>query len=141
MDNKHNEFVKKLRNIMRHASPKSSDFIKVVLESFTGISIICDLNMADSPMEIVRDFYEENPSMAIQYFSNQYALSRFMEGEFSEIPQSYSCFELLNLEGDSIKANWRFSLRDQIEIKEALNHIRKEGQIPTFVVNVSSGFA
>ena len=121
--------------------PKSSDFIKVVLESVTGISIICDLNMADSPMEIVRDFYEGNPSVAIQYFSNQYALSRFMDGEFLEISQSYSCFELLNLEDDSIKANWRFSLRDQIEIKEALNHIRKEGQIPTFVVSVSSGFA
>ena len=45
-----------------------------------------------------------------------------------------SCFELLTIDGDTIKANWKSALLNQLEIKEVMENIVNEDQIPTFVV-------
>ncbi len=134
MDRKINEFAESLRNIMREYSEEGCDLKRVEFESVTGILATCYIDISDSPLEIVRKFIDENPTEAIKFFSCQRAIDFFMRDFFYE---GKSSFELIGLEGDSIKGNWRFSLRDQTEIMEEIKNIEDQGQIPTFVIYVS----
>lgn len=109
---------------------------RVVFESLSGVTVVCEIDMADSPMEIVRKFYDEESQMALQFFAGSSALSRFMKSDFPEFSEANSCFELVTIDGDSIKAKWKSALFDQLEIKEAMENIVNENQVPTFVVYV-----
>lgn len=107
---------------------------RVVFENLSGITVVCEIDMTDSPLEIVRKFCEEESKIAVQFFASAYAFARFMKSNFSESEMAYSCFKLLTIEGDTIKANWKSALLNQLEIKEAMENIVAEDQIPTFVV-------
>ena len=109
--------------------------MKATLETVTGVTINRDIDTADSPMGIIRKFYEEDATAATQIFSNQKAIDQLMDGHIDE---AKSAFELLSIEGDSIKADWKTALCSQLAIKEEMAHIESEGQVPTFVVSVSS---
>lgn len=39
-----------------------------------------------------------------------------------------SCFELLTIDGDTIKANWKSALLNQLEIKEAMRNIMRHNE-------------
>ena len=54
------------------------------------------------------------------------------------IDEDRSAFELITIEGDSIRADWKTPLCNQPAIKEELARIEAEGETPTFVVSVSS---
>ncbi len=107
---------------------------KVVFENLLGITVVCEIDMADSPIDIVRKFCEDDPKIAVQFFASAYAFSRFIKLDFAESVMVNSCFELLTIDGDTIKANWKSALLNQLEIKEAMENIVNEDQIPTFVV-------
>lgn len=109
--------------------------MKATLQTITGVTINRDIDTADSPMGIVRKFYEEDATAATQIFSNQRAIDQLMDGNIDE---AKSTFELLSIEDDSIKADWKTPLCNQPVIKEEMAHIESEGQIPAFVVCVSS---
>lgn len=109
--------------------------MKATLQTITGVTINRDIDTADSPMGIVRKFYEEDATATTQIFSNQRAIDQLMDGNIDE---AKSTFELLSIEDDSIKANWKTPLCNQPAIKEEMAHIESEGQIPAFVVCVSS---
>ena len=98
--------------------------MKATLETVRGVTINCDIDTADSPMGIIRKFYEEDPTAAT-----------LMDGHIDE---AKSAFELLGIEGDSIRADWKTALCNQPAIKEEMAHIESEGQVPKFVVSVSS---
>ena len=103
--------------------------MKATLETVTGVTINRDIDTADSPMGIIRKFYEEDPTAATQIFSNQKAIDQLMDGHIDE---AKSAFELLSIEGDSIKADWKTALCNQPAIKEEMAHIESEGQVPAF---------
>ena len=114
---------------------RGGNSMKATLETVTGVTINRDIDTADSPMGIIRKFYEEDATAATQIFSNQKAIDQLMDGHIDE---AKSAFELLSIEGDSIKADWKTALCNQPAIKEEMAHIESEGQVPTFVVSVSS---
>ena len=109
--------------------------MKATLETVTGVTINRDIDTADSPIGIILKFYEEDATAATQIFSNQTAIDQLMDGHIDE---AKSTFELLGIDQDSIKADWKTSLCNQPAIKEEMAHIESEGQIPAFVVCVSS---
>ena len=109
--------------------------MKALIETVTGSVMNRDIEIGDSPMAIIRKFYEEDPTTAMQIFANQRAIDQLMSGNVDE---TKSNFELLTLDGDSIRADWKTPICNQAEIKEELAHIEAEGQIPTFIVTVSS---
>ena len=109
--------------------------MKATLETVTGVTINRDIDKADSPIGIIRKFYEEDATAATQIFSNQKAIDQLMDGH---IDVAKSAFELLSIDGDSIEADWKTALCNQPAIKEEMAHIEREGQVPTFVVSVSS---
>ena len=109
--------------------------MKATLQTITGVTINHNIDTADSHMGIIRKFYEEDATAATQIFSNQKAIDQLMDGHIDE---AKSAFELLSIEGDSIKADWKTALCNQPAIKEEMAHIESEGQVPTFVVSVSS---
>ena len=109
--------------------------MKATIETITGVVINRDIETSESPMSIVRHFYDEDPTAASQLFANQKAIDQLMDGHIDE---NKSAFELLSIEGDSIKADWKTALCNQPAIKEEMAHIESEGQVPTFVVSVSS---
>ena len=109
--------------------------MKATLETVRGVTINCDIDTADSPMGIIRKLYEEDPTAATQIFSNQKAIDQLMDGHIDE---AKSAFELLGIEGDSIRADWKAALCNQPAIKEEMARIESEGQVPKFVVSVSS---
>ena len=80
-------------------------------------------------------FYEDDATAATQIFSNQKAIDQLMDGHIDE---AKSAFELISIEGDSIRADWKTALCNQPSIKEEMARIESEGQVPTFVVSVSS---
>ena len=83
--------------------------MKATLETVTGVTINRDIDTADSPMGIIRKFYEEDAIAVEQIFSNRMAIDQLMDGYIDE---AKSAFELLSIES--------------------------EGQVPKFVVSVSS---
>ena len=109
--------------------------MKATIETVTGVTMTRDIDTSDSPMGIIRKFYEEDATAASQIFSNQKAIEQLMEGDVDE---NRSSFELLNVDGDSVRANWKEPLCNQPAIKEELSKVEAEGQVPTFVVSVSS---
>lgn len=109
--------------------------MKATIETVTGITMNREIDTSDSPMSIIRKFYEDDATAASQIFSNQKAIDQLMEGNVDE---TKSAFELINVEGDSVRANWKEPLCNQPAIKEELSKIEAEGQVPTFVVSVSS---
>ena len=109
--------------------------MKARLETVTGVTISHDIDTADSPMGIIRKFYEEDPTAATQIFSNQKAIDQLMDGHIDE---AKSAFELLGIEGGSIRADWKTALCNQPAIKEEMARIESDGQVPKFVVSVSS---
>lgn len=109
--------------------------MKAILETITGVTINRDIDTADSPMGIIRKFYEEDATAATQIFSDQKAIDQLMN---NHIDESRSTFELLGIDQDPIKADWKMPLCNQPAIKEEMAHIESEGQIPAFVVCVSS---
>ena len=109
--------------------------MKATLETVTGVTINRDIDTADSPMSIIRKFYEEDPTAATQIFSNQKAIDQLMDGHIDE---AKSAFELLSIEGDSIRTDWKNALCNQSAIKEEMARIESDGQVPKFVVSVSS---
>lgn len=114
----------------------SGDTSRVVFENRKGVTAVCVIDMADSPIEIIRKFYEEDFKMALYFFEGPYALSRFLKPDSSDYSEANSCFELINIEGDSIKVNWRIALCDQLEIKEEMKNIVNNNQVPTFFIYV-----
>ena len=54
------------------------------------------------------------------------------------VREAKSAFELISIDGDSIRADWKTALCNQPAIKEEMARIESEGQVPTFVVSVSS---
>ena len=114
----------------------SDIYIRVVFENLMGITVIREIDMTNSPREIVKEVYEEDPATALQFFAWQYAFSHLVKTDFSEFSKESSSFELLNLEGDSIRASWRSALWDQLKIKEEMENIINENQVPTFIVDV-----
>ena len=92
------------------------------------------IDMHNSPIEVIRNFYEEDSASASRLFSNLKTIERFMEGNIEE---EWICFEIINIEGDAVKANCKEPLCNQPAIMEELYKIEAEGQVPTFVVNVS----
>ena len=109
--------------------------MKATLETVTGITINRDIDASDTPMSIIRKFYEDDAAAATQIFSNQKAIDQLMDGHIDE---AKSAFELISIEGDSIRADWKTALCNQPAIKEEMARIESEGQVPTFVVSVSS---
>src|SRR5699024_12581692 len=108
---------------------------KARVDTGTGITVPRDIDGSDTPMSIIRKFYEADATAATQIFSTQKAIDQLMDGHIDE---AKSAFELISIEGDSIKADWKTALCNQPAIKEEMAHIESEGQVPTFVVSVSS---
>ncbi len=109
--------------------------MRATIETLTGTKINCDIDVSDTPMTILRKFYEEDATAATQIFCDQKAIDQLMAGYVDE---ARSSFELLSMAGDNIRADWKTPLCNQPSIKEELALIESQGQVPTFVVTVSS---
>lgn len=109
--------------------------MKAIIETVTGSSMHVDIDISNSPIVIVQKLYKENPTAASQIFSNQKAIDQLMEGNIDE---TKSTFEFIDVSGNSIRTNWKEPLCNQCAMKKELSKIEAEGQVPTFVVSVSS---
>ena len=94
--------------------------MKATLETVTGITINRDIDASYTPMSIIRKFYEDDATAATQIFSNQKAIDQLMDGHIDE---AKSAFELISIEGDSIRADWKTALSNQPAIKEEMARI------------------
>ena len=55
-----------------------------------------------------------------------------------QVDETKSTFELISYDQSNIRADWKTPLCSQSAIKEELAHFESEGQVPSFVVCVSS---
>ena len=81
--------------------------MKATLETVTGITINRNIDASDTPMSIIRKFYEDDATVATQIFSNRKFIDQLMDGYIDE---AKSAFELIGIEGDSIRADWKTAL-------------------------------
>ena len=65
--------------------------MKATLETVTGVTINRDIDTADSPMGIIRKFYEEDATAATQIFSNQKRLISLWTDILMRQSQPLSC--------------------------------------------------
>ena len=89
--------------------------MKAILETVSSVKINRDIDTADSPMGIIRKFYEDDPTAASQIFSNQTAVDQLMSGQVDE---TKSTFELISYDQSNIQADWKAPLCNQPAIKE-----------------------
>ncbi|CVH76547.1 hypothetical protein BN3662_01641 [Clostridiales bacterium CHKCI006] len=109
--------------------------MKAMIETVTGMTMTREINISDTPIHTIRAFYQEDATAASQIFSSERAIGQLMDGHIDE---DRSAFELITIEGDSIRADWKIPLCNQPAIKEELARIEAEGRTPTFVVSVSA---
>ncbi len=109
--------------------------MRATIETVTGIKMNRDIDVSDTPMIILRKFYEEDATAATQIFTNQTAIDQLMAGY---VDADKSSFELISSDTNNIRADWKTPLCNQPSIKEELACIESQGLVPTFVVTVSS---
>ena len=109
--------------------------MKAILETITNAQVHCTIDMAESPVGIMKRLYQENEPAATQFFANETAISQLMAGD---VDTAQSTFELQAVDGNTLHVDWKTPLCNQPEIKEEIARIESEGQVPTFVVGVSS---
>ena len=109
--------------------------MKANLMTVQGTAVSRDIDIADSPIGILRKLYEEDATVASQFFSNQTAIEQLMNGQVDE---AKSTFSLMDLDNNDLKVDWKVPLCNQPTIKEELARIEAEGQVPEFTICVSS---
>lgn len=109
--------------------------MKALIETISSVVIKREIDLADSPMKILQDFYQEDASAAAQIFCNQTAIDQLMAGNVDETKSS---FDLVGLDNEMLRTDWKTPLCDQPSIKEEIARIEGEGQTPKFVVSVSN---
>lgn len=76
--------------------------MKATLETVTGITINRDIDTAESPMGIIRKFYEDDATAATQIFSKQYIRSRDAETPFQVMSYSTMTFQESEIYGEDV---------------------------------------
>ncbi|MDY5001492.1 MAG: hypothetical protein SO122_03365, partial [Eubacteriales bacterium] len=65
--------------------------MKAIIQTLNSTKINRDIDIAESPMSIIRSFYEDDPTSASQIFTNQTAIEQMMN---SQVDETKSTFEL-----------------------------------------------
>lgn len=84
--------------------------MKAMIETVTGMTMTREINISDTPIHTIRAFYQEDATAASQIFSSERAIGQLMDGHIDE---DRSAFELITIEGDSIRADWKIPLCNQ----------------------------
>lgn len=115
--------------------PDWSNIYEVNIEDVSCGSVLKDeINAKDSPMRIIRNLYHTHPEAITRVFSNQRVLNKFIR---RQIDEETSAFDLISIEGESISADWNTPLCDQPFIKNELERLYSERQVPVIVVLVN----
>lgn len=109
--------------------------MKANLKNVNGSPVTSDIEIADTPIGILRKLYEDDATVASQFFTNQTAIDQLMAGQVDE---SKSTFSLTDTENNLLSVDWKTPLCNQPTIKEELASIEAEGMVPEFTVCVSS---
>jgi len=109
--------------------------MKAIIENAVGTRMYRDIDVSDTPMTILRKFYEEDATAAAQVFCDQKSIDQLMAGDVDETKSS---FALINSDENIIRADWKTPLCNQPSIKEELACIESKGEVPSFVVTVCS---
>lgn len=112
--------------------PDWSNIYEVNIEDVSCGSVLkAEINAKDSPMRIIRNLYHAHPEAISRVFSNQRVLNKFIR---RQIDEEASVFDLISIEGESISADWNTPLCDQPSIKNELERLYSERQVPVIVV-------
>lgn len=115
--------------------PDWSNIYEVNIEDVSCGSVLkAEINAKDSPMRIIRNLYHTHPEAITRVFSNQRVLNKFIR---RQIDEETSAFDLISIEGEAISADWNTPLCDQLFIKNELERLYTERQVPVIVVLVN----
>ena len=59
--------------------------MKVTIETVTGVTMNREIDTSESPMGIIRKFYEDDATAASQIFSNQRAIDQLMAVSYTHL--------------------------------------------------------
>lgn len=115
--------------------PDWSNIYEVNIEAVSCGSVLkAEINAKDSPMRIICNLYHAHPEAITRVFSNQRVLNEFIR---RQIDEERSVFDLISIEGESISADWNTPLCNQLFIKNELERLYTERQVPVIVVLIS----
>ena len=78
--------------------------MKSYIISSSDVKYETNISMEDTPLEIVKNFCEENPDDAQYIFSNEKAHQQLLRD--GELDEAVSVFELRDVEGHPVRAEW-----------------------------------
>lgn len=108
--------------------------MKSYIISSSDVKYETNISMEDTPLEIVKNFCEENPDDAQYIFSNEKAHQQLLRD--GELDEAVSVFELRDVEGHPVRAEWGEALCQQPDIKEGIAELEAEDMPICFVCSV-----
>lgn len=108
--------------------------MKTYIISSSDVKYEANISMEDTPLEIVKNFCEENPDDAQYIFSNEKAHQQLLRD--GELDEAVSVFELRDVEGHPVRAEWGEPLCQQPDIKEGIAELEAEDMPICFVCSV-----
>lgn len=115
--------------------PDWSNIYEASIEDVScGSVLMAEINAKDSPVRIIRNLYHSHPEVLAHVISNHRVLSSFIRGQIDE---EASVFDLISIEGEPISADWNTPLCEQPFIKNELERLYSERQVPVIVVLVN----
>lgn len=108
--------------------------MKAYIVSSSDVKYEANISMEDTPLEIVKNFCEENPDDAQYIFSNEKAHQQLLRD--GELDEAVSVFDLMDVEGHAVHVEWSLPLAEQPDIKEGIAELEAEDMPIRFVCSV-----
>ena len=106
--------------------------MKGIIKTISNTKIEFDFTIDQTPIEILKDLYQEQPDAVRCLFDSDTAIDQLQDG----IVDNRSQFTLLSLSGEGLRCDWHVPLCEDPAIKSALSEIEASGDTPVFSITI-----
>ena len=104
--------------------------MKAYIYNTSNVKVAVDISVEDTPLEILKNCCEQDAE------SNEGAYQQLMRD--NELDENISSFDLKDVEGCSIHAEWNVPLNGNPEIKNAIAELEAENMPISFVCSIAA---
>ena len=110
--------------------------MKAYIYNTSNVKVAVDISVEDAPLEILKNCCEQDAESAKFLFPNEGAYQQLMRD--NELDENISSFDLKDVEGCSIHAEWNVPLNGNPEIKNAIAELEAENMPISFVCSIAA---
>ena len=122
-------------SIRQHDNERKNN-LKAYIYNTSNVKVAVDISVEDTPLEILKNCCEQDAESAKFLFPNEGAYQQLMRD--NELDENISSFDLKDVNGCSIHAEWNVPLNGNPEIKNAIAELEAENMPISFVCSIAA---